>query len=322
MFLTGQDEIDAMVSTIKQISHVSDSLKTREISNLHDTFLYNFLQTSMVEGPKIWPVPLYAALPYTKQMEVFNRPMNNRKIILSTNIAETSLTIPGIKYVIDSGMVKMRSHDPVTGIDTLKVCRVSKAQSLQRAGRAGRESDGFCYRAYTLNEYESLAKATVPEIKRCNLASVALQLLNMDIEYEKFDFIDCPPMEGVKSAVQQLLNLGAINASPKPQLTDLGKKMCKFPLDPQYSKILLASSAFNCVEEMLNIISVLSSENIFVYPNDKKELARERHAMFEDKQGDHITLLRVFRAYLQTEKTNVSSILFVHSFLNDLFSLL
>lgn len=276
--------------------------------NFSISYRYSFLlQTNTLEGPKIRPFPLYAALPYRKQMEVFVQSLpNTRKIIFSTNIAETSLTIPGIKYVIDSGMVKMRTHDPITGIDTLKVSRVSKAQALQRAGRAGRESDGFCYRAYTLNEYESLAKSTIPEIKRCNLASVALQLLNMDIEYEKFDFIDCPSIEGVKSAVRQLLNLGAINDLPKPQLTDLGKKMCKFPLDPQYSKILLASSAFNCVEEMLNIISVLASENIFVYPNDKKELARERHAMFEDKQGDHITLLRVFRAYLQTEKTNVS----------------
>uniref|UniRef100_A0A336MTZ8 RNA helicase n=2 Tax=Culicoides sonorensis TaxID=179676 RepID=A0A336MTZ8_CULSO len=280
VFLTGQDEIDAMVNTIKQIS-------------------------STLEGPRIRPFPLYAALPYRKQMEVFAPAVpNTRKIILSTNIAETSLTIPGIKYVIDSGMVKMRTHDPITGIDTLKVSQISKAQALQRAGRAGRESDGFCYRAYTLNEYESMAKATIPEIRRCNLASVALQLLNMDIEYDKFDFIDVPPIEGVKSAVKQLLNLGAINDLLKPKLTDLGKKMCRFPLDPQYSKILLASSSFNCVEEMLNIISVLASENIFLYPNDKKELARERHAMFEDKQGDHITLLRIFRAYLQTEKTN------------------
>lgn len=276
-------------------------------------FFSSNLQTNTLDGPKIRPFPLYAALPYRKQMEVFLPSMpNTRKIILSTNIAETSLTIPGIKYVIDSGMVKLRTHDPITGIDTLKVTRISKAQALQRAGRAGRESDGFCYRTYTLNEYEGLAKSTVPEIKRCNLASVALQLLNMNIEYDKFDFIDVPPIEGVNSAVRQLMNLGAISDMQKPQLTDLGRKMCKFPLDPQYSKVLLASAAFNCVEEILNIISVLSSENIFVYPNDKKELARERHAMFEDKQGDHITLLRVFRAYLQTDKTNVISFFFTY----------
>lgn len=245
-------------------------------------------------------------------MEVFNGPTpNSRKIILSTNIAETSITIPGIKYVIDSGMVKMRSHDPITGIDTLKVCRISQAQALQRAGRAGRDSDGFCYRTYTMKEYELLPKVTVPEISRCNLASVALQLLNMEIDYQNFDFIDVPPQEGVRSAVRQLQRLGAINHndSSKPVLTDLGKKMCKFPLDPIYSRIILAASGFHCLEEMLNIIAVLSTENIFLFPSDKRDLARERYAMFQDRQGDHITLLRVFRAYLQTENPNVRILL-------------
>lgn len=191
-------------------------------------------------------------------------------------------------------MVKVKSHDPITGVDTLKVTKISKAQSLQRAGRAGRESDGYCYRAYTIREFDDLDENTVPEIKRCNLASVALQLLNLNIDYTRFDFIDPPPEDAKMSALKQLYALGAIDQIPAPQLTDLGKKMCKFPLDPQYSKMLLMAPAYGCLEEMLNIIAVLSSENFFIYPTDKKDQAREKHATFQAKHGDHVTFLRIF----------------------------
>lgn len=289
VFLTGQDEIDAMASTLRSISKSMDSEIKMQIFSL------------------------YAALPYKKQLEVFQPPIqNSRKIILSTNIAETSITIQGIKYVIDSGMVKLKTHDPVTGIDSLKVHRVSKAQAMQRAGRAGRESNGYCYRAYTIAEYNSLPEITPPEILRCNLASVALQLLNLNIDCKNFDFIDMPPQEAVTSALKQLYRLTAIKDPMTPNLTEMGKKMCKFPLDPQYSRILLAAPAFGCLEEMINIVAILSTENVFIIPSaDRRETAREKHAKFEAKQGDHITLLRVFKAYLQVEKEKVINLYFL-----------
>lgn len=286
VFLTGQDEIDAMASTL------------RSISKAHDQ--------EMEVKMKIHP--LYAALPYNKQMEIFQPPTpHSRKIILATNIAETSITIKGIKYVIDSGMVKLKTHDPVTGVDSLKVNRISQAQAMQRAGRAGRESDGYCYRAYTITEYNSLAANTTPEILRCNLASVALQLLNLKIDYNNFDFIDVPPQEAQASALNQLYRLGAIKDTSAPCLTEVGKKMCQFPLDPQYSRILLAAPMFGCLEEMINVVAILSSENVYLSPNDYRESAREKHAQFESKLGDHITLLQVFKAYLMADRENVSS---------------
>lgn len=201
-------------------------------------------------------------------------------------------------------MVKTKTHNPITGIDTLKVTRVSKQQALQRAGRAGRDGDGFCYRAYTNAEYNQFPDVTTPEILRSNLATVALHLLNMNIDCSNFDFLDAPPKNAVNSAVRQLYCLGAISSIQQPALTELGSKMSKFPLDPQYSRILLAAPSFNCVEEVINIISVLASESIFFCPSDRRDVAREKHAKFEAKEGDHITLLRVFRAFIKAEKQN------------------
>lgn len=133
--------------------------------------LFNW-QSNSLKGPSVRVFPLYAQLPQPRQMDVFmpSTP-NTRKIILSTNIAETSLTIPGIKYVIDSGVVKRRVFDSINGLDTLKVVRISKDQAWQRCGRAGRESDGFCYRAYTEADFEKMSTSTVPEIKRSNVAT-------------------------------------------------------------------------------------------------------------------------------------------------------
>lgn len=285
VFLTGQDEIEAMASTLRRLA------KSEEVMDM---------------DVKMRVFPLYSAMPYQKQNEVFQKSTpNSRKIILATNIAETSITIPGIKYVIDSGMVKLRTHDPVTGIDALKVVRISKAQAMQRAGRAGRESEGFCYRAYTIAEYNNLPPSTTPEILRCNLASVALQLLNLKINYEKFDFIDDPPQEAKESALKQLHRLGAIKDTMTLGLTEIGKTMCRFPLDPQYSRILLAAPEYGCLEDMINIIAMLSTENVFITPNENRDVARERHALYEAKQGDHITLLKIFRAYLGADKERI-----------------
>lgn len=133
---------------------------------------YSNLQSNSLKGPTVRVYPIYAQLPQQRQMDVFLPPTpNSRKIILSTNIAETSLTIPGIKYVIDSGMVKRRVYESVNGLDTLKVVRISKDQAWQRCGRAGRESNGFCYRAYTEADFDKMATSTLPEIQRSNVAT-------------------------------------------------------------------------------------------------------------------------------------------------------
>lgn len=283
MFLTGKDEIESMVQQI------------RTIGRSHD----------MTGHPPLRAWPLHSKLPPNKQLEAFQRSGDTyRRVIVATNIAETSITLPGIKYVIDSGVVKMRNYDPVTGIDNLKVTKISQAQAWQRTGRAGRESDGFCYRTYTASELESFEKMTKPEILRCNLASAILQLLATGVNIETFDFMDKPPREAIELAFKQLKQLGAIKAIQNPQLTDTGRRMAMFPLDPTYSKIIISSPKFDCVTEILDLISILSTETVYCEPGqNNRDQAITQHAKFQTRFGDHLTLLNVFSQY-QKQKGN------------------
>ncbi|PSN38038.1 putative ATP-dependent RNA helicase DHX33 [Blattella germanica] len=275
VFLTGQEEIEAMANTARQLA-----------KDLEGKY------------PCLKVYPLYASLPSHQQLDVFRpTPHGMRKVILSTNIAETSITIPGIKYVIDSGMAKVRIHHPGTGLDVLKVQKISKAQAMQRAGRAGRESAGFCYRVYNRLEYDSMSQNPVPEVQRCNLSNVVLQLLALGVDPLSFDFMDMPPKEAINEALLQLKQLCAIEAVENPELTKLGRLMSRFPLDPRYSKILLSAKDYGCVEEILSIVSLLSSESVMVTPHAKREEATVAHGKFVSSSGDHVTLLNIYSSY-------------------------
>lgn len=242
-------------------------------------------------------------MPQGKQMEAFVPVQAGiRKVIIATNIAETSLTINGIKYVIDCGMVKRRLYDPITGMETLRVVKISQAQACQRTGRAGRESEGFCYRAYTNAEYNTMPANTTPEILRSNVTSTVLHLLALKIDCQTFDFMDKPSKTSIETAMKTLHLLGAISSPKSIDLTNLGHKMAKFPLDPRYSKMLLASANFDCTEEILSLVAMLSCDNIFVIPSEKREIALTAHSKFDSKYGDHLRLLNVYRGFSQTEK--------------------
>ncbi|CAF1540272.1 unnamed protein product, partial [Didymodactylos carnosus] len=155
-----------------------------------------------------------------------------RKVVVSTNIGETSLTIPGIRHVIDSGMVKVKTYNHQTGLETLKIEKISQAQAWQRTGRAGRETNGTCYRLYTEEEFEHLSEAAIPELLRCNLSTVTLQLLAMGIrDIANFDFLSKPNIKSIEASIQELIYLKAITSVL--ELTDDGKKMACFPLDPK-----------------------------------------------------------------------------------------
>lgn len=247
----------------------------------------------------------------SKQLECFlPAPANTRKIVLATNIAETSITIPGIRCVIDAGFVKRRSFDPSTGLDILRVERISQAQAWQRCGRAGRDAPGTCYRTYTQQEINGFEKMTKPEILRCNISSTILQLMVLGIDCKSFDFLDRPSTESMDTAYCKLESLGAIRlVSDGPELTGLGRKMAQFPLDPQYSKLLLIAPKFGCMEEMLSLVAVLSGENVFHSSNEKREQVALAHANFQSKHGDHLTLLNIFSAFLKIEKTKVNTLL-------------
>lgn len=277
VFMTGQEEIEALARTCRDIAkHLPDGCGAMVV------------------------IPLYASLPPVQQLRVFQpAPKGSRKVILSTNVAETSVTISGIKFVIDTGMVKAKRFNPDSGLEVLAVQRVSKAQAWQRAGRAGREDSGSCYRLYTEEEFDNLIPMTVPEIQRCNLAAVMLQLMALGIpDVMNFDFVSKPSPEAVRSAVDHLELLGALERKDgQVGLTALGKKMANFPLEPRYAKTILLSPDFSCSEEVLTIVSLLSVDTVLYNPPARRDDVLAARKKFTSSEGDHMTLLNIYRAF-------------------------
>ena len=248
---------------------------------------------------KLLPLPLYAGLTVEQQMYVFEpAPERTRKVICATNIAEASVTIDGIAYVIDSGFVKLRAYSPQTGIETLTATPVSKASATQRSGRAGRTKPGKCYRLYTEAAFNTLAEATVPEIQRSNLAPTILQLKALGIDnIARFDFITPPPAELIIRALELLYSLGALDDYAK--LTKpLGTRMAELALEPMLAKCLLSAPAFNCLSEMLSIAAMTSLQGNVWFSHDLKKAEESARRKFAVEEGDHLTLLNVYNAFV------------------------
>ena len=280
IFMTGREEIDTVIEMITDRA------------------------LSLNQNTAILALPLYAGLSTEQQMYVFEpAPENTRKIIVATNIAEASVTIDGIVYVIDSGFVKLRAFNPQTAIETLTATPISKASATQRAGRAGRTRPGKCYRLYTEEAYEGLPEATVPEIQRSNLAPVILQLKALGIDnIARFDFLTPPPSELIVRALELLYALGALDDYAK--LTrPLGTRMAELAVEPMMAKVLLTASNFGCLSEMLSIAAMTSLQGAvwFSHEGEKKatESARRRFAV---EEGDHLTLLNVYQAFVTKGK--------------------
>ncbi|XP_065885250.1 ATP-dependent RNA helicase DHX33-like isoform X2 [Dysidea avara] len=276
VFLTGQEEIESTERILVKCSH--------------------HLPT---DCPKLIVRKLFAALPNSQQQKVFSpNPPGCRKVILSTNIAETSITLPMVKIVVDTGVVKAKGYNPLIGLDILCVQPISKAQARQRTGRAGREMSGECYRLYTEQAYSTLEEDTVPEIKRCDLSTVLLYMLALNInDVLNFDFMDPPSLESMVTALEQLHLLGAVHKTTQLELTDLGYQMSKFPLHPQLSASLLASQRLSCGEEILTIVSMLSVESVMFTPHNKRDQANSMRNKFTSLDGDHMMLLNIYKAY-------------------------
>lgn len=241
---------------------------------------------------KILALPMYAGLPTDQQMFVFEEPPEDtRKVIISTNIAEASVTIVDVVYVIDCGFVKMRAYNPHSGIETLTATPISKASAVQRAGRAGRTRPGKCFRLYTEATFRSMAETTIPEIQRSNLAPVILQLKALGIEnVARFDYLTPPPSQLMIRALELLFSLGALDEHAK--LTrPLGIRMAEFPVDPMMSKIVLNSVQFGCVQEILSIAAMTSVQNVFIEHEGDRKPAQSAKRKFAVEEGDHLTLL-------------------------------
>ena len=277
VFLTGREEIDNAVQAISE-----------RAANLHP------------RAQALMPLPLYAGLSTEQQMYIFEEASENtRKVIFSTNIAEASVTIDGIVYVVDTGFVKLRAYNPATSIETLTATPVSKASATQRAGRAGRNKPGKCYRLYTETSFQRLEDATVPEIQRSNLAPVILQLKALGIDnIVRFDFITSPPAELVIRALELLYSLGALDDYAK--LTrPLGTRMAELAVEPMMAKTLLSASSFGCLSEVLTIASMTSlGGNIWFHHDGEKKRMETARRKFAVEEGDHLTLLNVYQAFV------------------------
>eukprot|EP00933_Yihiella_yeosuensis_P040339 TRINITY_DN3461_c0_g3_i1.p1 TRINITY_DN3461_c0_g3~~TRINITY_DN3461_c0_g3_i1.p1 ORF type:complete len:1021 (+),score=232.04 TRINITY_DN3461_c0_g3_i1:105-3167(+) len=279
VFFTGQQEIEEAIELI--------SYKTRGLG------------TSMGE---LLVLPIYASLPTEMQAKIFEKtPEGARKVVLATNIAETSITIDNIVYVIDPGFCKQNTFNPRTGMESLVVVPCSKASANQRAGRAGRVKPGKCFRLFTKWSFEhELDDDNAPEIQRSNLGHVVLMLKSIGIDdLLHFDFMDPPPPETLIKALEQLYALSALN--DQGDLTKQGRRMAEFPMDPMMSKCLIAADKYKVVDEVVTICGMLGVDGaIFYRPKDKGIHADNARKNFFKPGGDHMTMLHVYKQWEET----------------------
>ncbi|NOG60898.1 MAG: ATP-dependent RNA helicase HrpA [Proteobacteria bacterium] len=245
-------------------------------------------------------LPLYARLSSSRQNKIF-APHKRRHIVLATNIAETSLTIPGIRYVIDSGMARISRYSYRSKVQRLPIEKVSKAAANQRKGRCGRTSDGICIRLYSEEDFESRTEFTQPEILRTNLASVILQMKALNIgDIENYPFINPPEKKLINDGMRVLQEINALDKHNK--LTSIGRKIARFPLDPRHARLLLAANEFNCLNEILIIVSALSIQSPRERPIDKQEKSDKAHEQYDDENSDFIWFVNLWYFYQKQQK--------------------
>ncbi|QHC20294.1 ATP-dependent RNA helicase HrpA [Streptomyces sp. GS7] len=255
-------------------------------------------------------LPLYARLSHAEQHRVFQR-HTGRRIVLATNVAETSLTVPGIKYVIDPGMARISRYSFRTKVQRLPIEPVSQASANQRKGRCGRTSDGICIRLYSEDDFLTRPEFTDAEILRTNLASVILQMTAAGLgDIEKFPFIDPPDRRNIKDGVDLLSELGALDLQQKDlrkRLTPLGRQLSQLPVDPRLARMVLEADRNGCVREVMVIAAALSIQDPRERPSDKQQQADQQHARFKDETSDFLAFLNLWRYVREQQKALSSS---------------
>lgn len=240
-------------------------------------------------------LPLYGAMSPDDQDRIF-QVYGNRKIVVSTNVAESSVTVPGIKYVVDSGLIKQVEFDPQTGIQSLVTTQHAKSGCIQRTGRAGRISEGECHRLYDKKDFEERLDFQTPEIQRSNLANVVLTMKRMGIEDVKsFEFIDPPEPEAIDQAIATLKVLGALD--DQENITKTGEVMADLPLEPHIGRMIIEAEIHQCVEVVCTLAAFMSTRSVFARPKDKQGLADIAHMKFKVSESDFLTLWKVWQAY-------------------------
>ncbi|KAL2907248.1 ATP-dependent RNA helicase DEAH12 chloroplastic [Bienertia sinuspersici] len=253
-------------------------------------------------APDAVPLALHGKLSYEEQLQVFQDYTGKRKVIFATNVAETSLTIPGVKFVVDSGMAKESRFEPGSGMNVLRVCWISQSSASQRAGRAGRTQPGCCYRLYSQNDYTLMDSQQVPEIRRVHLGVAVLKIIALGIEnISEFDFIDAPSSEAIDIAVRNLVQLGAVTSiNGKFKLTDLGQSLIKLGIEPRLGKLILGCFEQSLGKEGLVLAAIMTNAgSIFCrVGNHADKLKADRLKVpFCHQDGDLFTLLSVYKAW-------------------------
>lgn len=283
VFLTGQDDIDAAVHLFNE-----------EIQN------------NRKHSSGLVVLPLYSGLPRADQELVFSpAPRGKRKVVISTNIAETSLTLEGIVYVVDSGFSKQRFYNPISDIENLVVAPISRASARQRAGRAGRVRPGKCYRLYTEEFFlNHMSNEGIPEIQRSNLVSCVIQLKALGIDnILGFDWPASPSPEAMIRALEVLYSLGILDDDAK-LTSPTGFQVAEIPLDPMISKMIIASSQLGCSEEIITIAAALSVQSIWISGRGIQKESDEAKLRFAAAEGDHVTFLNVYKGFHQSRKSS------------------
>ncbi|MEU8652780.1 ATP-dependent RNA helicase HrpA [Streptomyces sp. NPDC048737] len=287
----GQGDILVFLSGEREIRDTADALEKKK---------YRFTEV----------LPLYARLSHAEQHRVFQR-HTGRRIVLATNVAETSLTVPGIKYVIDPGFARISRYSHRTKVQRLPIEAISQASANQRKGRCGRTSDGICIRLYSEDDFLARPEFTDAEILRTNLASVILQMTAAGLgEIEKFPFIDPPDHRNIRDGVQLLQELGALDPAqkdPRKRLTETGRKLAQLPVDPRLARMVLEADKNGCAREVMVIAAALSIQDPRERPADKQTQADQQHARFKDETSDFLAYLNLWRYVREQQKERGSS---------------
>ncbi|EGQ7645453.1 ATP-dependent RNA helicase HrpA [Vibrio cholerae] len=287
----GLGDILIFMNGEREIRDTADALSKR---NLRDTEI----------------VPLYARLSAGEQNKIF-QPHAGRRIVLATNVAETSLTVPGIKYVIDPGTARISRYSYRTKVQRLPIEPVSQASANQRKGRCGRTEEGICIRLYSEEDFLSRPEFTDPEILRTNLASVILQMTALGLgDIEAFPFVEAPDKRNIQDGVRLLEELGAINdqiKDPKKRLTESGKQLARLPIDPRLARMVLEASKLGCLKEVMIIASALSIQDPRERPSDKQQSADDKHRRFNHEDSDFLTLVNLWHYIGQQQKALTSN---------------
>jgi len=315
----GTDIISGILNAVDELSHSSNDSQgdiliflngEREIRDTAAALNRANLRHTYI-------LPLYARLTVSEQNRIF-KPHSGRNIVLATNVAETSLTVPGIKYVIDPGTARISRYSYRTKVQRLPIEAISQASANQRAGRCGRVSSGVCIRLYSEDDYLNRPEFTDPEILRTNLATVILQMLALDLgEIEDFPFVEAPDNRNINDGVKLLEELAAIDSSANKstkrkdkknqntRLTKSGRLLSKFPIDPRLAKMVLTAIDLGCLEQVLIIVSAISIQDPRERPHEKQQAADEKHNRFKDKNSDFISLLNLWQ-YVTEQKKDLS----------------